>query len=122
MLLNFKGSHDVCRYISEGCRRQNSINGLRVIQRPTVPAPSETERNPLHEGECYRAKEFSEKWRQKAEQLLQTCPSREDLTYIQQFLDRLEFEKFHTDSQALLKMRASKAQRAEQAGKRRMRR
>ena len=103
-------------------RRRNSINGLKVVGPPTTRDPSETAGKSPDDGERYRVKEFSEKWRQKAEQLLQTCPSREDLTYIQQFLDRLEFEKFHTDSQALLKMRASKAQRAEQAGKRRMRR
>ena len=103
-------------------RRQNSINGLKVVGPPTTPAPGETMRKSPDGGERYRVKEFSEKWRQMAEQLLQTCPSQEDLTYIQHFLDRLESKKFQTDSQALSKMRASKAQRAEQAGKRRMRR
>lgn len=103
-------------------RRQNSINGLKVVGPPTTPAPGETVGKFPDDGERYRVQEFSEKWRQKVEQLLQTCPSQEDLTYIQHFLDRLEFEKFHTDSQALLKMRVSKAERAEQAGKRRMRR
>ena len=103
-------------------RRQNSINGLKVVGPPTTPALGETVGKSPDDGERYRAKEFSEKWRQKAELLLQTCPSHDDLTYIQHFLDRLEFGKFHTDSQALSKMRASKAQRAEQAGKRRMRR
>ena len=103
-------------------RRQNPINGLRAIQRPIAPVPSETEKNLPHEWERYRVKEFSEKWRQKAEELLQTCPSKEDLSYIEHLLVRLELQKFHADSQALLKMRASKAQRAEQARKRRMRR
>ena len=103
-------------------RRQNSINGLKVVGPPTTAAPGETVGKSPDDGERYRVKEFSEKWCQKAELLLQTCPSHDDLTYIQHFLDRLEFGKFHTDSQALSKMRASKAQRAEQAGKRRMRR
>jgi hypothetical protein len=103
-------------------RRRHSINGLRVIQPPNIPAPSGTEGDLPPDAESHRVKEFSEKWRHKAEELLRTCPSKEDLAYIQHFLARLEVQKFQTDSQVLLKMRTSKAQRAEQAGKRRMRR
>lgn len=103
-------------------KRRNPPDGLRVTQRAAGPARSETEESLPNEVERYRVQEYSEKWRQRAEELLQACPTEDDLTYIQHFLVRLEFQKFNTDSTARSTIKASKARRAEQAGRRRMRR
>ena len=63
----------------------------------------------------------SEKWREMVEDALRDCPCKADLAYVESLLARLKVERFRTEEDTLVKMRAAKAERRSAMNKRLLR-